>query len=49
MFKRDIIKKLHALGIRRADKPGCGSVSLGHIKTVDLCAILWNIEHKECK
>lgn len=47
MFKRDVIKKLHALGVRKVEKPGFGDVSLGHIKTATLCAILWNLEHKE--
>lgn len=40
MFKRDLIKKLHELGIRKGDKPGCGTVSLQHFKTEDLCRML---------
>lgn len=40
MFKRDVIKELHKLGVRRADKVGVGSVSLEHIKNADLCNLL---------
>ena len=44
MFKRDIIKKLHAYGIRKAEKVGVGSVSLAHLKNSDLCALLEKVE-----
>lgn len=38
-MKRDIIKALHKLGIRYADKPGVGRVKLEHFKFSQLCAI----------
>lgn len=40
MFKRDLIKKLHGVGIRYADKQGIGRVKLQHIKTAVL-AKMW--------
>lgn len=44
MFKRDLIKELHTLGIRKADKQGVGSVSLAHLKNSELCALLQKIK-----
>ena len=47
MFKRDIIKELHARGIRKAEKQGVGTVSLAHMKNSDLCALLAQVKGRE--
>ena len=45
-MKRDIIKKLRAMGIYKADKPGCGAVHLSHLKIADLIRLLDEVTHK---
>lgn len=43
MFKRDLIKDLHKMGVRYADKPGCGRVKLEHLKNADLAALHYKV------
>lgn len=39
-MKRNLIKELEAMGIRKAEKPGVGMVKLGHLKTYMLIGLL---------
>lgn len=39
-MKRNIIKELESMGIRKAEKPGVGMVKLGHLKTYMLISLL---------
>jgi hypothetical protein len=39
-MKRNLIKELEAMGIRKAEKPGVGMVKLGHLKTHMLISLL---------
>ena len=39
-MKRNIIKELEAMGIRKAEKPGVGMVKLSHLKTSMLISLL---------
>lgn len=39
-MKRNIIKELEAMGIRKAEKPGVGMVKLSHLKTPMLIGLL---------
>lgn len=43
MFKRDLIKDLHKMGVRYADKPGCGRVKLEHLKNADLATLHYKV------
>lgn len=44
MLKRDLIKKLHELGVRKAEKPGVGYVCLEQMKARDLVGLLVKAE-----
>ena len=45
-MKRDIIKALHAMGIRYADKEGVGRVKLEHLKFPQLATLLGEVQKK---
>ena len=43
-MKRNLIKELEAMGVRRAEKPGVGSVKLSHLKFPYLADILAKVK-----
>jgi hypothetical protein len=47
MLKRDVIKRLQALGYRSAEKQGAGRVHLSHLKYADLVRMLAEVTNGE--
>ena len=39
-MKGKVIKELHSLGVRKAEKRGVGHVNLSHLRTADLINLL---------